>query len=162
MSYGLEAIIDKCVHRNPEGRYQSVLEIKNDLENSSSTAAYTAFRSAMSAFMGWNKAAGFTIENNFWNGDCGRKIINAVQALPYNWRFVPSDCNDVPAFVPKEFVIDEEAEEDESWEFDEHGINCCSICLPVKGEMHSDHGVLAREISFYNFTEALARILANC
>ncbi len=112
--------------------------------------------------MGWNEAADFTIENNFWNGDCGYKIINAAQALPYNWRFVPSDCNDVPAFVPKALVIDEEAEEDESWEFDELGINCCSICLPVKGEMHSDHGVLAREISFYNFTEALVQILANC
>lgn len=33
LSYGLEAIIDKCVHRNPEDRYQSVLEIRNDLDN---------------------------------------------------------------------------------------------------------------------------------
>lgn len=33
LSYGLEAIINKCVHRNPEDRYQSVVEIKDDLEN---------------------------------------------------------------------------------------------------------------------------------
>lgn len=33
LSYGLEAIIDKCTHRNPEGRYQTIAEVKNDLDN---------------------------------------------------------------------------------------------------------------------------------
>ncbi len=112
--------------------------------------------------MGWNEAADFTIENNFWNGDCGRAIVEAAQALPYNWRFVPSDCDDVPYFVPKEFVIDEEAEADESWELDELDINCCSLCIPVKGEMHSNLGVLMRESSLYNYADAVERIIKSC
>lgn len=33
LSYGLEAIIDKCTRRNPEDRYQTIAEIKNDLDN---------------------------------------------------------------------------------------------------------------------------------
>lgn len=111
--------------------------------------------------MGWDENADFTVENNFWDGDCGSGIINSVTALNRNWRFVPSDCGDIPPFVPKQFIIGIEAMEDESWCFDEYDINCCSFCIPIAGEMHSDHGVLARESSFYNYTDALAEIIKN-
>ena len=33
LTYGLEFIIDKCVRRNPDARYQSAAEVKNDLDN---------------------------------------------------------------------------------------------------------------------------------
>ena len=109
--------------------------------------------------MGWKEGADFTVENDFWSGNCGREIIETAQNLPYSWRFVPSDPDDVPAFVPKDVVIYKEAEPDESWRLDDFDVNCCSVCLPVEGKMHDDAGVLAREASFFNYTEALDRII---
>ncbi len=111
--------------------------------------------------MGWDEGADFTVENDFWNGDCGRDIIESVLSLNRSWRFVPSDIDDIPDFVPKRFLIDDQADEDESDTFGEHEIDCCSFCLPVKGEMHSNRGVLARESSFYNYTDALAKVISN-
>ena len=31
--------------------------------------------------MGWDEGADFTVENDFWNGDCGRDIIESVLSL---------------------------------------------------------------------------------
>ena len=56
-------------------------------------------------------------------------------------------------------IIDEEAEPDESWEYDDCEQICFSLCLPTKGEMHSDEGILARVISFRRYTEVLERML---
>ena len=111
--------------------------------------------------MGWDEGADFTIENNFWHDNSGRRIIELAEQMPYPWRFVPSDCDDVPYYVPRVSVINEEAEEDESWLYDELNVNCCSFCLPVKGEMHSDRGVLVRETAFQNYTSALREILCS-
>ena len=62
-------------------------------------------------------------------------------------------------FVPQKNVIYQEAETDESWYYDEEKINCCSVCLPVEGEMHSNAGVLAWEASFRKYTEILGEML---
>ena len=109
--------------------------------------------------MAWGDKADFTIENNFWHDDFGKKIVSAAEGFPWTWRFVPSDPARVPAFVRKDNLISAEATEDESWCYDEHGINCCSVCLPVRGPMHSDRGVKARKASLFHYTEALGRLL---
>lgn len=108
--------------------------------------------------MGWEEAADFTIENNFWTADQGRHVIAAAMGSRGSWRFVPEDEDEIPAYVPREFVIPEEAEPDESWEYDEQDQPCFSLCLPVCGPMHSSQGVLARKNSCLRYLEALEQI----
>ncbi len=112
-------------------------------------------------YMGWNENYDFTIENDFWRDESGRKVVKRASETGYRWGFVPGDPGRIPSFVPRENVIRVEAMEDESWYYDEKGVNCCSICLPVKGKMHSDEGVWARERSFRAYTDALRRILTG-
>ena len=109
--------------------------------------------------MGWEEQADYTVENNFWRGGSGEKIIACACGLPCAWRFVPSGRAAVPGFVPPAAVIPAEAEADESWEYDKEGLSCCSLCLPVCGEMHSNAGVLVREASLRNYAAALEALV---
>lgn len=111
--------------------------------------------------MGWKEEAGFTVENNFWDDARGRRVIERVGRLSADWRFVPEDPDDIPDYVPPDRVIPSEAEADESWELDEMDVSCFSLCLPVRGNMHSDRGVLARRASFDAYRSALSAILAD-
>jgi len=95
--------------------------------------------------MGWQNEACFSVENNFWSEQFGRAVTDAVKAAGHRWVFVPSDTDDIPEYVPVQCVIHDEAEEDESWEYDDHKIECFSLCLPVKGDMHSSQGVIAKK-----------------
>ena len=110
-------------------------------------------------YMGWDEGADFTVENNFWQEVQGRCVIEKVKTLDAKWRFVPEDTDNIPTYVPKERVIACEAEADESWEYDEIGVPCFSLCLPVRGEMHSDSGCVARRESFAEYCAALSAIL---
>ena len=108
---------------------------------------------------GWNEKCDFTVENNFWHDDYGEKIVSCAVDSGYEWRFVPSDPAEIPAFVPDSKRIYREATMDESWEYDDEDMNCCSICVPVLGEMHSNEGVLMREEGFRRYTEVLEGVL---
>lgn len=110
--------------------------------------------------MGWDEEADFTVENNFWREGQGKRIIGKAKELGYKWRFVPEDLDDVPAYVPSELVATDEAEADESWDYDELDVPCFSFCLPVYGKMHSDEGVLARKESLPRYCSALSAILS--
>ena len=92
---------------------------------------------------GWEQQAQFSIEN-----DLGIDIFTAhrlVELLkPYNAKYT--------------YMHD--AEPDESWDYDEYGIPCFTLCAPVLGDMHSDKGVLLRKESFPAYPEILA-IVAN-
>lgn len=79
--------------------------------------------------------------------------------MPYRWRFVPGNPDDIPRYVDSHIVIPEEAEGDESWTYDEFRMGCCSFCLPVLGEMHSNDGVKVRIISFERYTKTLYELL---
>ena len=66
---------------------------------------------------GWKKGADFTVENDFWDEEIGKQIVNLVQHSGYKWNFVPAEPDDIPEYVPKEIIINIEAYEDESWEY---------------------------------------------
>lgn len=108
---------------------------------------------------GWVPNADFTVENDLWDDVFGAKVIELVKASGYKWNYVPADACDIPDYIPMENRIIIEAYEDESWEYDEADIPCFSFCLPTKGEMHSDEGILARIISFKRYTEMLGKML---
>lgn len=108
--------------------------------------------------MGWEQKADFTIENDFWDEKLGMQVISILESIHYNWRYIPSDPDDIPKYIPRECVINVEAEADESWAYDEENVSCFSLCIPTKGPMHSNRGVLARQKSFLRYTEVLEQI----
>lgn len=108
--------------------------------------------------MGWDENAQFTIENNFWEDPFGRKVIQAAKESGCEWRFVPSDENDIPNYVPKDNLIPEEADCDEAWEYDEENVECFSLCIPVNGNMHSNSGVLLKKASIDAYMAFLYRL----
>ncbi len=109
--------------------------------------------------MGWDEKASFTIENNFWDEFSGESVIDIASKSLLNWCFVPSDVDDIPYYVPEKNVIYQEAEPDESWDYDEMDIECFSFCIPTKGEMHSDNGIFLREKSLGEYACILEQIL---
>lgn len=111
--------------------------------------------------MGWDEECDFTVENNFWTQETGKSVIAAACSLNASWRFVPSNPRRVPGYVPGSVTIPQEAEPDESWYYDEKGIDCFSLCIPTKGNMHSDRGVLTRKASVFGYVDALEAILGK-
>ena len=111
--------------------------------------------------MGWEEHAGFTVENNFWDDSRGARVIEQIRRLDAQWRFVPEDPENIPSYVPPERVIPCEAEPDESWQLDELDVPCFSLCLPIRGPMHSDDGALARRSSFTAYRTALKAVLGG-
>lgn len=109
--------------------------------------------------MGWEEKIGFTIENNFMSDKFGESVIETAEQSGSEWLFVPSDTDDIPKYVSKKRVVFEEAVSDESWEYDENDIECFSLCLPVKGNMHSNEGVIAYLKSYNEYTDVLKKLL---
>ena len=107
---------------------------------------------------GWKEGADFTVENDFWNKKNGQLVCDTADKLGYPWLFVPKDPDNIPDYIPENRVYPEEAEQDESWEYDEQKVKCFSLCLPVYGKMHSDEGVIARKQSFIHYVEMLNRV----
>ena len=108
--------------------------------------------------MGWEEKAMFTVENNFWEDSLGCQVVNCAEETGANWRFVPSDEDNIPNYVNPARVIPEEAECDESWEYDESHWPCFSLCIPIYGPMHSSEGVLARKESCRVYVDTLAQM----
>ncbi|MCX7878437.1 MAG: hypothetical protein N2510_07340 [Ignavibacteria bacterium] len=68
------------------------------------------------------------------------------------------------------FVNDDKAEIDESWEYDEHDLNCFSFCLPAKPHpeteesddwMHKSEGIIIKEKSVWKYTKSLLKIITS-
>lgn len=87
---------------------------------------------------GWESDALFTIEN-----DSGFDILqayNIVSSLePYSGKF----------------AFRHNAEPDESWDYAEYGIPCLTLCVPVKGDLHRNEGVLLRKESALEYCKVL-------
>ncbi len=109
--------------------------------------------------MAWDEGADFTIENDFFDDDEGYKIVSLLKSVSAKWYYVPADPADVPDYVYQDRVIPIASADDESWDLDDLNIDCCSICVPVRGEMHSDRGVLARKSSIPKYIEAIEKLL---
>ena len=107
---------------------------------------------------GWEDRADFTVENDFWREPLARKVVSFAESTGCRWRFVPSDLQAIPACLDAARLVPREAEPDESWQYDEHHLPCFSFCLPVRGEMHSDEGVLVRKASFEQYCQALQEL----
>lgn len=110
---------------------------------------------------GWKTEADFTVENDFWDGECGKRIVQLARNSGYKWNYVPADPGNIPDYVPTDVIIHIEAYADESWEYDEEDLPCFSFCLPTKGEMHCNSGILARTESFVRYTETLGKMLTG-
>ena len=110
---------------------------------------------------GWDTESDFTVENDFWNDDFGKMVIDVILKTGRSWRFVPGDPLNIPNYIPRHNVIQIEAYSDESWEYDEADIPCFSFCLPSKGDMHDNAGILVREASFRNYTDTLGKLLTE-
>ena len=111
--------------------------------------------------MGWREGCAFTIENNFWSDTTGKVVSRLSAETGYPWRFVPSDPYEIPEYIPNKYVIGQEAEPDESWEYDEHKVECFSLCIPIKGDMHSDDGVFVRKNSLAPYMEILSLLCSE-
>ena len=109
--------------------------------------------------MGLDEKADVTVENNFWSENIGKRVIDIADQMHYMWRFVPENIDEIPEYIASDKVVFEEAEEDESWFYDEKKQCCFSFCLPVSGEMHSNRGVLVLKRAFENYTHSLAILL---
>ena len=110
--------------------------------------------------MGWDREANVSMENNFLPADgvWQRQLANCLNACHLRWCFVPSDPTHFPLVIPAENRIHEEAEADESWDYDEEGIECFSFCIPTEGEMHSDEGIYCRMESLMKYILTLESI----
>lgn len=97
--------------------------------------------------VGWEEGKHFTIENLF--PDDGQPVADLLS----RWLPLVSDIDIRPKVVV-------EGECDEAWQYDEHDLKCCSVCLPCRGDMHSEEGVEIRPSSAVVYTEVL-RCFAN-
>lgn len=102
-----------------------------------------------------------TLENNFWEENDGKKLVSIIERIVRKWKFVPEDPCDIPWYIPQHAVIPQESAEDESWDYDEEEVPACSICVPVRGDMHSDAGVLMKAESFEYYINYLGKILVT-
>jgi hypothetical protein len=98
----------------------------------------------------------FTVENVFHSEGppAGARLrFTAIRQLTQRLRTL---------LAPTDLCIIEEGEPDESWQYDEHNLNCFAFCLPCQtltGDMHDDEGVRIKESSASQYTDTLARLL---
>jgi hypothetical protein len=65
--------------------------------------------------------------------------------------------------APSDPIIIKKGDPDESWQYDEHDLNCFAFCLPCKtitGDMHDDEGVYVKESAAHQYAKTLAAVLA--
>ena len=94
--------------------------------------------------VGWGEGKHFTIENIF--PDDGQPVADLLS------RWLP--CVSCIDSHPRVVV---EGECDEAWQYDEHDLKCCSVCLPCRGDMHSEEGVAVRRVSVAIYADVLRR-----
>lgn len=94
----------------------------------------------------------YTIENYFIESEHNNALLSFSREQEL--RAYLSDILVAPTFV-------EDGEADESWQYDEHDLNCFSLCLPcalLGTDMHQDCGVMVYRESFEEFATVLQEI----
>lgn len=92
--------------------------------------------------VGWDTGACITLEND--NGIdlfTAHKIVESVKGVCAGYAF------------------EHNAEPDESWDYNDYGIPALSLCIPAKGDLHSDRGVLLRKCDLISYCNALHAII---
>ncbi|MDR1578818.1 MAG: hypothetical protein LBS35_00545 [Synergistaceae bacterium] len=109
----------------------------------------------------WRIGEDFTVEN-LYEADVSRDYYRRRQ-LSSIYRtesaFSKAIFEPLHAFTEKVAYI-RRAEPDETDNYSEHGFACFTFCLPCRGDMHSERGVLIRKKSLEIYAKALAS-LAN-
>lgn len=95
---------------------------------------------------GWNYRKAFTIEN----------VLPEDEELRQQ-RMVES-LQEAVAEIDNNPCVIVDGDPDEAWEYDEYELPCCSVCLPCKGDMHSEEGVEIRSAGIKAYAEALAAV----
>lgn len=127
--------------------------------------------------------ADFTLENDFiykkdkvWF-DC---ILECISNIDMKWKFIPAYQGqkvqnmeeyvdfgkNIAALKENHFCYDdgeiEEADEDESYKYDDRDVSCISLCLPCDADdMHSNKGFGIRRKNYYNYIKILY-MLCEC
>ena len=99
----------------------------------------------------------FTIENCFVERDNARSLLKFGRKRELRRYLTAIAPGAVPVFV-------KDAEADESWQYDEHDVNCFSLCLPCRllgSDMHDDSGVAVSRNSLMGYAETLAALTAG-
>lgn len=91
---------------------------------------------------GWESSADIALEN-----DLGVDLLTAHRIIGV--------LNDIGV----QYAFKHNAEPDESWDYNDYGIPTLSLCVPVKGDLHSDTGVLVRKETVFNFCKSLFALL---
>ncbi len=108
-------------------------------------------------FEGWENAM-FTIENNLWSDAYGRCACRAAEKTGLPWMFAAYDLKHLPEYVPAAIVSEYESEEDETWTYDQYGVESFSFCIPTAGEMHGNEGLHVRKKVFDGYIRALEMV----
>ncbi len=95
---------------------------------------------------GWEEEKAFTIENVMPEDDewYRRKMVKHLKEAV-------ADTDSNPCVIM-------DGEPDEAWEYDEYNIPCCSVCMPCRGDMHSEEGVEIHSSGIKAYSEALAAV----
>lgn len=101
------------------------------------------------------KSHSFTIENLFI-----RKQHKKSDRLRFSNRSSLANhiCN---IFAPSSIYQIKDGDPDESWQYDEHDMNCLAFCLPIKtitSDMHDDDGVYAKIPSVETYATSLSKL----
>ena len=105
----------------------------------------------------------FTVENNFYRSTRYHKAVKTtLESLPLSYRFVTVEPAYLPDYIPLSRVERNsdggifEALCDESWAYDEESVECFSLCIPIKGEMHTNNGASCQKKAFQAYKEAIS------
>ena len=89
---------------------------------------------------GYHGRNAFTIENRNHSGDWTWSILKRLEGSDYKWK-------------KKGRYLD-----DETVAYTDLGFECFSFCIPTKGEMHDNSGLMTRVLTFFYYIDALGYV----
>lgn len=95
---------------------------------------------------GWEDEKAFTIENVLPEDDESHQ-----KRMAKSLKEAVADIDNNPCVIV-------DGEPDEAWEYDEYDLPCCSVCMPCRGDMHSEEGVEIRRAGIKAYAEALVSV----
>lgn len=96
----------------------------------------------------------FTIENYFIERQNQDSLLQFGKKRDLK-KYLMDTLGQLPVFV-------KDAEPDESWQYDEHDLNCFTFCLPCRvlgSDMHDDDGVAVLKDSLVAYAQTLAWLI---